>query len=140
MTESSENQSIVCLAQIADTFEGPYGYLHGGIIATLLDESMSKAVRARGLTAMTRSMEVDYLRPVSSGAPIRIQARVARSETRKHWVEGRILDAAGTELARGKGLFIEVRPRSAWIAGGLNASLKSSQPGEDGALQKDAVV
>jgi len=34
---------------IPDRFEGHPGYLHGGIIATLLDEAMSKAVRARGL-------------------------------------------------------------------------------------------
>ena len=47
-------------------FEGHPGFLHGGIIATLLDETMSKAVRARGLTAMTRHMEVDYKRPVPS--------------------------------------------------------------------------
>ena len=32
---------VVCLAAIADTYEGPPGYVHGGIIATLLDETMS---------------------------------------------------------------------------------------------------
>src|SRR5271166_6687128 len=45
--------SVVCLATITENFEGPAGYLHGGIIATLLDETMSKAVRARNVTAMT---------------------------------------------------------------------------------------
>jgi uncharacterized protein (TIGR00369 family) len=68
------------------------GYLHGGIIATLLDEAMSKSVRARGLTAMTRQMEVEYLRPVHSGAPIRLEGRLVRSEGRKHWSEARILN------------------------------------------------
>lgn len=96
---------------IADTYEGPPGYVHGGIIATLLDEAMSKAVRAHGMVAMTRHMEVDYLRPVPSGAPIRLEGRVTRSEGRKHWTQAKILDAAGETLALSKGLFIEVRPR-----------------------------
>jgi uncharacterized protein (TIGR00369 family) len=107
----AEDSSVVCLALVPDTFEGPQGYLHGGIIATLLDETMSKAVRARGFTAMTRHMEVDYLRPVPSSTPIRLEGHVTRNEGRKHWTEARILDAERTVLAIGKGLFIEVRPR-----------------------------
>jgi uncharacterized protein (TIGR00369 family) len=104
------DQSVVSLATIPDTFEGHPGYLHGGIIATLLDESMSKAVRSRGFIAMTRHMEVDYLRPVPSDAPLRLEGRVTRSEGRKHWSEAKILDAHGKMLAQGKGLFIEVTP------------------------------
>ncbi|MGO9438404.1 MAG: PaaI family thioesterase [Terracidiphilus sp.] len=100
--------SVVCPAIISDQFEGPHGFLHGGIIATLLDESMSKAVRAKGLTAMTRHMEVDYRRPVPSGAQVRMEARVVRSEGRKHWAEAHILDSDGKALAQGKGLFVEV--------------------------------
>ena len=107
----AEDSSVVCLASVPDTFEGPPGYLHGGIIATLLDEAMSKSVRARGFTAMTRQMEVDYLRPVPSSTPIRLEGHVTRNEGRKHWTEARILDADRTVLAIGKGLFIEVRPR-----------------------------
>lgn len=107
----AEDSSVVCLASVPDTFEGPPGYLHGGIIATLLDEAMSKAVRARGFTAMTRHMEVDYQRPVPSATPFRLEGHVTRNEGRKHWTEARILDAEKSVLAIGKALFIEVRPR-----------------------------
>lgn len=102
--------SVVCLPSVAHTFEGHVGLLHGGIIATLLDETMSKAVRARGFTAMTRHMEVDFLRPVPSVTPLRIEGRVTRSEGRKHWSEARILNAHGTVLAQSKGLFVEIAP------------------------------
>ena len=101
--------AVVCPASISTSFEGPSGYLHGGVIATLLDETMSKAVRARGLTAMTRHLEVDYRRPVPSAASIRMEGRICRSEGRKHWVEAWILDEKNTTLAHGKGLFVEVR-------------------------------
>jgi acyl-coenzyme A thioesterase PaaI-like protein len=72
---------------------------------------MSKSIRARGLTAMTRHMEVDYLRPVPSASQLRLEGRITRHEGRKHWTEGTVLDAKGNILAQAKGVFIEVRPR-----------------------------
>ena len=109
----AEDKTVVCLATIPDTFEGPRGYLHGGIIATLLDETMSKAIRSHNLIAMTRHMEVDYRRPVPSAAPIRLEGRVYHHEGRKHWAEASLRDEAGAVLAHGKGLFVEVLPRHA---------------------------
>ena len=107
----AEDHSVVSHPAIADTYEGPTGYLHGGIIATLLDEAMSKSIRARGFIAMTRHMEVEYLRPVPSRAQLRLEGRLTHNEGRKHWAEAKILDLEGNTLARGKGLFIEVKPR-----------------------------
>lgn len=102
------DHSVVSMPSVPADFEGHPGLLHGGIIATLLDETMSKSVRARGFTAMTRHMEVDYLRPVPSVTPLRMEGRVTHSEGRKHWSEARILNAQGTVLAQSKGLFIEI--------------------------------
>ena len=107
----SEDRSVVGFPNVADTYEGPKGYVHGGIIATLLDEAMSKSIRAQGFTAMTRQMEVEYLHPVPSRAQLRLEGRITRNEGRKHWAEAILVDTEGATLARGKGLFIEVRPR-----------------------------
>jgi uncharacterized protein (TIGR00369 family) len=104
-----EDGSVASLPVVGSAFEGHPGYLHGGVIATLLDEAMSKAVRAQGSTSMTRKIEIDYLRPVPSGVQLRIEGRVVRNEPRKHWAEARILNEEGTALAEAKGLFIEVR-------------------------------
>jgi uncharacterized protein (TIGR00369 family) len=106
----ADDGSVVSFPVIPNTFEGPPGYLHGGIIASLLDEAMSKAVRAKGLPSMTRKMEVDYLLPVPSESPLRIEGRVARSEPRKHWAEARVLNESGVVLAKATGFFIEARP------------------------------
>lgn len=103
-----EDGAAVALPTVGDQFEGPAGLVHGGVIATLLDEAMSKAVRATGVVSVTRKMEIEYLRPVPSGTPIRIEGRAVRSEGRKHWTEARLLNAEGTTLATGTGLFIEV--------------------------------
>ncbi len=101
--------TVVCLPTIADTFEGPTGYLHGGIIATLLDEAMSKALRSHGLQAVTRHLEVDYLRPVPSTKPLRIEARRTHHEGKKQYVQAQIFNADGVLLASSKGLFIEIK-------------------------------
>jgi uncharacterized protein (TIGR00369 family) len=105
----SAEGAVVSNAIVSDQYEGPPGYLHGGIIATLLDEAMSKANRAQGVTAMTRQMQVEYLRPVPSGAPIHIEGRVTRSEGRKHWTEATIQNTDGAVLAHATGLFIAIR-------------------------------
>jgi len=105
------DHSVVSLPTVPSQFEGPPGYVHGGLIATLLDEAMSKSVRATGVAAMTRTMEVDFQRPVHSGAPLRIEGRLVRSEGRKHFAEARVFDARGRLLAAAKGMFLEVKPR-----------------------------
>jgi uncharacterized protein (TIGR00369 family) len=107
----AEDGSVVCFVTVPDTFDGHPGHLHGGIIATLLDESMHKAVRARGSTSMTVRMEIDYLRPAPSGARLRLEGRIVSSEGRKHWTEAKLLNSKGIVLAQSKGLFIAMRVR-----------------------------
>lgn len=101
---------IVCHTRLARRFAGPPGHAHGGIIATLLDEAMSKANRARNILAMTRQMEVHYLRPVPLGVPITLTAVHVKTAGRAHHCEAQIRNAAGETLATAKGLFIQVPP------------------------------
>jgi uncharacterized protein (TIGR00369 family) len=104
--------TVVSLVNLSASFSGPPGYIHGGILATLMDEGMSKAVRVRGPVAMTRHMEVDYLRPAPIDTPLRLEAHLVREEGRKHWCEAVLLDPNGTALTRGKGLFIALDPEA----------------------------
>ncbi len=104
--------TVVSLPVVPEAFEGHPGYLHGGIIATLLDEAMSKAVRALGRSSVTAKMEVEFRRPVPSGVRLRLEGRVTHHEGRKHWTEAVIADADENVLAHSKGLFIEFQPRA----------------------------
>jgi uncharacterized protein (TIGR00369 family) len=92
--------------QLTQLHEGPPGYIHGGIVATLLDEAMSKLNRPLSVLAMTRHMEVDYLRPAPLHQLLVLTSRHLRREGRKLFHQAEIHHADGTVLARAKGLFV----------------------------------
>ncbi len=96
--------------RLDERYQGAPGYVHGGIIGTLLDEAMSKLNRPLGLLAMTRHMAVDYLRPVPIHAELLVRGRHLRREGRKLFHAAELLDGGGTVLARCEGLWIVIDP------------------------------
>ena len=109
-----EEQRVLCRFRLARQFQGPPGHAHGGIIATLLDEAMSKANRHRNVVAMTRHISIDYLRPVPLEADLLLEgwseSDTGSASGRKHRCSAEIRDASGTVLASGTGIFVEVPP------------------------------
>jgi acyl-coenzyme A thioesterase PaaI-like protein len=105
---------LLCRTRLAARFQGPPGHVHGGIIATMLDEAMSKATRRRGIVAITRHMSVDYLKPVPLEADLVLEGwseRDGASDSgRKHRCSAEVRDASGTVLATATGIFIQVTP------------------------------
>lgn len=107
---SDDDHSITCHLRLAARFAGPPGHAHGGIIATLLDEAMSKSNRARGILAMTRHLEVQYLRPVPLGVALTLTARHTGTTGRRNHTEAQLADASGQILATAKAVFVTVTP------------------------------
>jgi uncharacterized protein (TIGR00369 family) len=105
-----EQQTIICRVRLPRRFEGPPGHAHGGVIATLLDEAMSKANRQFGIVAMTRQLEVEYLKPVPLGMPLLLTGRHIEASGRIHRCEAEITNESGTALARAKAVFLTVDP------------------------------
>ena len=103
-----EDRQIVCHVKVPRRFEGPPGHVHGGVIATLLDEAMSKANRQFGIVAMTRQMEVEYLKPVPLKTPLLLNGRHVSAQGRKHHCEAQLMNENGVVLAKARGLFIAV--------------------------------
>ncbi len=102
--------SVAATITLTRMHEGPPGYAHGGIIATLLDEAMSKLNRPLGLLAVTRHMEVEYLRPVPLGVAITVTGRHLKRDGRKLFHTAEIAGPGGKPLARAQGVFIVVDP------------------------------
>lgn len=102
--------SVACDFRMARRFEGPPGHVHGGIIATILDEAMGKVNRQKGIVALTRHMSVDYLQPVPLGVKLHAVGWSVRTEGRKHFHAGEIRTLGGVVLARSQGLFLVIDP------------------------------
>ena len=106
----SEAHTATAQINLTRVYEGPPGYIHGGIIATLMDEAMSKLNKPLGVLAMTRSMEVDYLRPSPLHQPLVLIGRHIQREGRKLLHEAELQNSSGTVLALAKGIFIVIDP------------------------------
>jgi uncharacterized protein (TIGR00369 family) len=106
--ETPVNAGVECEFRVPRRFEGPPGHVHGGIIATILDEAMGKVNRRKGIVALTRHMSIDYLRPVPLSTPLRAVGWPVKVEGRKHFHAGEIRAIDGTVLARAEGVFIAV--------------------------------
>ena len=91
-------------------FEGPPGHIHGGIIATLLDEAMSKLNRPLNVLAMTRSLSVDYLRPSPLGTTLKLVGTHVKRDGRKVLNVADLIGPDGTVLAHGEGFFLVIDP------------------------------
>jgi uncharacterized protein (TIGR00369 family) len=89
-------------------FVGPPGHAHGGIIATILDEAMTKLNRLSNILAVTAEMQVQYLKPVPLRAALTVEGWELRVRGREHLRVAEITNEAGEVLARGRGKFVEV--------------------------------
>ncbi len=125
-TDTSNPEHITATAhlQLDRMHEGPPGHIHGGIVAALLDEAMSKLNRPLNVLAMTRHMEVDYLRPAPLYQPLVLVARHLSRATkpdgtpdRKLFHQAELQRPDGTVLARSKGLFVALDERVLAAAG-----------------------
>jgi uncharacterized protein (TIGR00369 family) len=94
--------------QLSETYQGATGFIHGGMIATLLDEVMSKANRFRKARAVTAELNVEYLQPVRVGVDLIVEGWETDARGRNLFLQGEIRDAAGTLLARGRGRFVDL--------------------------------
>ena len=92
-----------------ESFEG---VIHGGIICTVLDEAMSKAILASGVQAFTVELRLRYRQKLSIGQPVQIRGWIVQKEKRRITAEGAVCGPSGEEYAHAWGVFL-LPPRSA---------------------------
>ena len=104
--QDEARQRIVGRFHLGEEYQGGSGFLHGGIIALLLDEAMGKAARFHSSQAVTAELRVEYKRPIPVNSDIVVEGFVTRREGRQLYHEGEIRNTAGDLLARGDGRFV----------------------------------
>ena len=89
-------------------FQGWAGVLHGGIVASILDEAMGHSVRASvGSSAMSVELHVSFKGPALVDEELVATGYVTKAEGRKINTESELRRKSdNTLLATGSGLFI----------------------------------
>jgi uncharacterized protein (TIGR00369 family) len=94
---------------IPEHFSGWRRLVHGGLLATLLDEVMAHACLSRAEAAVTMELTVRFLKPLEVGQLVRISGEIQEAKGRVLAVQGEVLDSSGEAVARGSARFLKVR-------------------------------
>jgi acyl-coenzyme A thioesterase PaaI-like protein len=105
-------QRMVGRFRLGPDYQGGSGFIHGGIIATVLDEVMSKVNRFNDVYAVTAELRVEYLKPIRVDEDLVVEGFCARRDGRQFYNEGEIRNSAGLLLARGQGRFVAIDPKA----------------------------
>jgi uncharacterized protein (TIGR00369 family) len=95
-----------CEYTLTAVYEGPPGFVHGGISALVLDQLLGAAALANGTPGMTATLEMRYRRPTPHGVALTAEARVLHVEGRRTTVEARITGPDGRTTVEATGTFV----------------------------------
>ena len=87
---------------------GAPGIAHGGAVATVFDDLFGFLLYSIGDLAVTRKLEVEYLRPVLLDVDYMLRATIAERAGRKIHMTATLEDAKGGPAARSSALFVTV--------------------------------
>ncbi len=88
-------------------YQGPPGYVHGGLVAALFDEVLGFTQWMTGNPGMTGTLKVRYRKPTPLHTELRFEATVERVDGRKIFTEARLYDG-DTITADAEGVFISL--------------------------------
>ena len=118
-----DGKSYVQVCHVGKALCGHVGIIHGGFLATMLDEGLARCcfpVLPHNV-GMTAKLEVNYKAPAAADQYLVLRATTTKAEGRKAWVEGHVetLPTAEGEqptiLATASALYIS--PRQASVRG-----------------------
>ncbi|PPJ53492.1 hypothetical protein CBER1_00388 [Cercospora berteroae] len=110
----AELPTLTQIAYLGSGLCGHPGIVHGGLLATLLDEGLARACfpALPNKVGVTASLKIDYRVPCPGNSYVVLKAETTKVEGRKAWVKGWIEvlgeeDGTGTKVVEAEALFIE---------------------------------
>lgn len=121
---AGERKEFVQISYVGQDLCGHPGIVHGGFLATMLDEGLARPAfeALPNRVGMTANLNVNYRAPCRADQFVVLRGEVTKSEGRKAWVEGRIEtlpegDDKPVELANATALFIEPKQAAVGLLG-----------------------
>ena len=104
--QRQDNGDMTATWSPGPAWEGFRGIGHGGVVSTVLDEAMSKAVAATGSEALTAQLQIRFRLPVTSGSDFRIRGWIVKRSKRLIETEATLTSSDGTEHAHAWASFL----------------------------------
>ena len=110
----ANQDSVVSRLVVPDHLRGWSDLVHGGVISTILDEIMSwGAIHLLQKIILTKSMTVEFLKPVRIGESLRAVSKVVGNMKNQATMEGLLYSEPETLCARSRGEFALLKPKVA---------------------------
>ncbi len=90
------------------TYEGPPGFVHGGVCALILDQVLAEAGAAAGYPGMTAGLTLRFHHPTPLGR-LRAEAELQEGTRRKARVRGHLFGPDGRPTVSAEGVFVMPR-------------------------------
>lgn len=106
-----ENGELMAVFSPGEEHQGYPGRLHGGIAATILDETMGRAVmmdKTDEYWGVTIEFSSRYRKPVPIDSKVRVIARITKNSSRIFEGTGEIILEDGTVAVEGKGKYLKL--------------------------------
>jgi len=125
MTFYTDGETVYSWLNVSRRLCGWQNILHGGIISTIMDETMSwTAHHLIKKLILTRSITVDFLFPLYVESDIRAEGWINRlNSEREATLEARLINAKGKVCAQAKGSFALLTPKIARRLGVIEESI-----------------
>lgn len=96
-----------------ERFQGFPGVVHGGVLATLLDETLNRMAMAEGRWMMTGRLDIRFRNAAPLGTRLRVTARTLASRSRALTATGEVTlaDDPATVIATAEATFLPVPTR-----------------------------
>jgi len=106
-----DNKEILAVFTPREQHQSYPGRLHGGIISTILDEAIGRAVMMHSddeIWGVTVDLRVRFKKPVPLDVELRVVGRITKNSSRFFEGTGELLLADGTVAAEGRGKYLKV--------------------------------
>jgi uncharacterized protein (TIGR00369 family) len=106
--ENPQNKEVEAAVVFPPHMQGWQNTVHGGLLATVLDETMIKAAAAAGNKCVTAEITVKYKKPAFTETTYRVHGKMLETRGRIIMAESHICDATGQIYAQAAGKLFKI--------------------------------
>jgi len=103
-----DGEEYVTEFEVRPEYQGWAGIVHGGLLATVLDETMARLLWEKELNAITGRLNVRYHDRLSVGESVTVRARITKQRSPLVETSAEAAKADGTVVAQATAVSMEV--------------------------------